>query len=87
MIARERLEAEDLADVGGDAEVGLAVARGGGVVDDDEAAPCEEVMRPAAGYTASDVPATTSRSACAMAFTAPCTVRSFRAPRTARRRV
>ena len=43
MIARERLEAEDLADVGGDAEVGLAVARGGGVVDDDEAAPCEEV--------------------------------------------
>ena len=35
-------------------------------------------MRPAAGYTASDVPATTSRSACAMAFTAPCTVRSFR---------
>ena len=39
MIARERLEAEDLADVGGDAEVGLAVARGGGAVDDDEAAP------------------------------------------------
>lgn len=74
---RERLEAEDLADVGGDAEIGLAVARGGGAVDDDGRRPVKKSMRPAAGTRqATPRSATTSRSACAMAFTAPCTVRS-----------